>query len=60
MIKAVGPERTVLATDLGQVHNPPPHEGMRMYLQVLMEKGIPKEHLRTMVKDNPYFLLNLS
>jgi hypothetical protein len=60
MIKAVGPERTVLATDLGQVHNPPPHEGMRMYLQVLLEKGIPKEHLRTMVKDNPYFLLNLS
>ena len=60
MIKAVGPERTVLATDLGQVHNPPPHEGMRMYLQVLMEKGIPKEHLRIMVKDNPYYLLNLS
>uniref|UniRef100_A0A7V3JA21 Cytosolic protein n=1 Tax=candidate division CPR3 bacterium TaxID=2268181 RepID=A0A7V3JA21_UNCC3 len=59
MIKAVGPEQTVLATDLGQVHNPPPHEGMRMFLQVLIEKGIPKEHLRRMVRDNPCFLLNL-
>ena len=59
MIKGVSPERTVLATDLGQVHSPPPHEGMRMYLQVLMEKGIPKGHLRMMVKDDPYYLLNL-
>ncbi|MHB8772667.1 MAG: DUF6282 family protein [Syntrophales bacterium] len=59
MIKAVGPEKTVLATDLGQVHNPPPHEGMRIFLQVLMEKGIPKEHLKIMVQDNPSYLLNI-
>lgn len=59
MIKAVGPERTVLATDLGQVHNPPPHEGMRIFLQVLFEKGIPKEHLKRMVQDNPSYLLNI-
>jgi len=59
MIKAVGPERTVLATDLGQVHNPPPHEGMRMYLRVLLEKGISQKDLQRMVRDNPYYLLNL-
>jgi len=59
MIKAVGPERTVLATDLGQVHNPPPWEGLRMFLQVLLEKGIPKDHLKRMVKDNPAYLLNI-
>jgi hypothetical protein len=59
MIKAVGPERTVLATDLGQIHNPPPWEGLRMFLRVLMEKGIPKEHLKRMVQDNPAFLLNI-
>jgi len=59
MIKAVGPERTVLATDLGQVHNPPPWEGLRMFVRVLLEKGIPKEHLKIMVQDNPYFLLNI-
>jgi len=59
MIKAVGPERTVLATDLGQIHNPPPWEGLRMFLRVLLEKGIPKEHLKKMVQDNPGFLLNI-
>ena len=59
MIKAVGPERTVLATDLGQVHNPPPWEGLRMFLEVLLEKGIPKGHLKRMVQDNPAYLLNI-
>lgn len=59
MIKAVGPERTVLATDLGQIHNPPPWEGLRMFVRVLLEKGIPKEHLKIMVRDNPYFLLDI-
>jgi len=59
MIKAVGPERTVLATDLGQVHNPPPWEGLRMFVRVLLEKGIPKEHLKRMVQDNPAYLLNI-
>jgi predicted TIM-barrel fold metal-dependent hydrolase len=59
MIKAVGPEKTVLATDLGQVHNPPPWEGLRMFLRVLLEKGIPKEHLKKMIQDNPSYLLNI-
>ncbi len=59
MIRAVGPERTVLATDLGQIHNPPPWEGLRMFVRVLLEKGIPKEHLKKMIQDNPAFLLNI-
>lgn len=60
MIKAVGPERTILATDLGQVHNPPPAEGLRMFIRVLLEKGVPAEHLKMMVQDNPAFMLGLS
>lgn len=60
MVKAVGPERTVLATDLGQVHNPAPADGLRMFLRCFLEKGIPFDHLEKMVKDNPKFLLNLS
>lgn len=59
MIKAVGPERTILATDLGQVHNPPPAEGLRMFVRTLLEKGIPAEHLKQMVQDNPAFMLGL-
>ena len=60
MIRAVGPQRTVLATDLGQVHNPPPAEGMRMFMRVLLEKGIPFGDLEIMVKNNPRFLLNIN
>jgi len=59
MINAVGPERTVLVTDLGQLHNPPPWEGLRMFLRVLFEKGVPKEHLRKMVQGNPSYLLKI-
>jgi hypothetical protein len=59
MIKAVGPEQTVLATDLGQVHNPPPWEGLRMFVRVLLEKGIPKKHLEIMVQKNPSYLLKI-
>lgn len=60
MIKAVGPERTILATDLGQVHNPEPADGFRMFIRVLLEKGIPFGHLKKMVQDNPRFMLNLN
>ena len=59
MIKTVGPQKTVLSTDLGQIHNPPPWEGLRMFLRVLLEKGIPYGDLKRMVRDNPAFLLNL-
>jgi predicted TIM-barrel fold metal-dependent hydrolase len=59
MINAVGPERTVLSTDLGQVHNPPPCEGFRMFIRVLLEKGLSKESIKKMVQDNPAYLLNL-
>jgi len=59
MIKEVGPEQTVLATDLGQIHNPPPWEGLRMFIRVLLEKGIPKKDLQRMVQENPSYLLNL-
>jgi hypothetical protein len=59
MIRAVGPHRTVLATDLGQIHNPPPAEGLRIFLRVLFEKGIPFDDLKIMIQDNPAFLLNI-
>lgn len=60
MIREVGPERTVLASDLGQVHNPPPWEGLRMFIRVLLEKGISREGIKKMVQDNPAYLLNVN
>jgi hypothetical protein len=58
-IKKAGVEHTVLTTDFGQVHHPPPAEGLRIYGQMLIEKGFTKDQVRTMIVDNPRKLLGL-
>jgi hypothetical protein len=59
-IRAVGPEHCVLATDFGQLHHPVPPEGMRMFVQLLLEHGFSADELRTMVATNPARLLGLA
>ena len=58
-IKKVGPEHYVLASDLGQVHNPAPPEGLRIYISLLLERGFDHEDIWIMVKDNPEKILGL-
>jgi len=58
-IRKVGPEHYVLASDLGQVHNPAPPEGLRIYISLLLERGFDPEDIRVMVKDNPEKMLDL-
>jgi predicted metal-dependent TIM-barrel fold hydrolase len=58
-IEEVGPEHYILASDLGQVHNPPPPEGLRIYVTILLERGVDPDDIRVMVKDNPERLLGL-
>jgi hypothetical protein len=58
-IREVGPEHYVLASDLGQVHNPAPPEGLRIYISLLLERGFDPEDIRVMVKDNPEKMLDL-
>jgi hypothetical protein len=52
-VREVGPEHYILASDLGQVHNPAPPEGLRIYISLLLERGLEPEEIRVMVKDNP-------
>ena len=59
-IRDVGPQHCVLGTDFGQLHHPPPAEGLRMFIQMLLERGITAEELRTMVATNPARLLGLA
>jgi hypothetical protein len=56
-IKKVGADRCVMATDLGQVFNPHPIEGMRQYIQMMIKHGIEKREIERMTKDNPAKLL---
>lgn len=58
-IREIGPQHCVLATDFGQLHHPIPPEGLRMFVQMLLEQGIGPDEIRTMIVDNPARLLNL-
>jgi len=59
-VKAVGAERCILTTDLGQDWNPPPAEGMRMMVATLLRCKLSIEEIELMVKVNPARLLGLT
>lgn len=58
-IREIGVEHCVLGTDFGQLHHPTPAEGLRMFVQMLLERGFSPEELRSMVVGNPARLLGL-
>lgn len=58
-IKAVGPERCILTSDLGQVHSPPPTEGFREFIQIFIALGAGPRELDLMTKENPARMLAL-
>jgi hypothetical protein len=58
-IAAVGAEHVVMATDYGQIDSPPAPEGMRWYIEQMLECGIPAHDMERMTKINPSRLLGL-
>jgi len=59
-IDLVGPERSSIGSDLGQVDNPSPIDSFKKMLGQLHDCGIPERDLRLMVRDNPARLLGLN
>lgn len=57
-IKAVGPEKSVMATDMGQIDNFTPVEGLRVFIRMMQERGISDEEIRVMVSENPKHLFS--
>ena len=51
-IRAVGAERTVLSTDLGQVKNPPVEDGLPLMAARLLDAGFSEQEVRTMAVTN--------
>jgi len=51
-IRAVGPERVVLSTDLGQPDNPPVEDGLALFADRLLEAGFSEDEIRTMAVRN--------
>lgn len=60
VIRAVGAEQCIVSTDLGQRFNPPPVEGLRMFIVTLLKYGITEDEINLMTKTNPGRLLELS
>jgi predicted metal-dependent TIM-barrel fold hydrolase len=60
IIQKVGPERIVMATDLGTAVNVHPVDGMRLFFRILLACGVDRKDIELMVKRNPAWLLRLS
>ncbi len=58
-IKTIGAEHTIMSTDLAQITDPPPSEGMRCFIGTILQLGIGEAEVEKMVKTNPAKLLDL-
>jgi hypothetical protein len=56
-IRYVGPEKTILSSDLGQITNPYPDEGLVEFVKNLIENGFSEEEIKTMTKHNTTFFV---
>lgn len=57
IIKTVGVEHLVGGTDLGQVQNPDPVYGMRLFFKTLLSFGVSEKDIRTIFAENGRKLL---
>ncbi len=58
-IEKIGPERTVIDSDLGQATNPLPVDGYIYVVQQLLDHGVSEKDIRQMICRNTAFLLGL-
>ena len=59
-IEAAGVANSSIGSDLGQVDNPTPVEGMRQAIKLCLALGFSEADVRTMVADNPARLVGLA
>jgi hypothetical protein len=56
-VRAIGPERVVISTDLGQATAVYPDEGLALFAGRLLENGFTENEIRTMIVKNPASLI---
>ena len=59
-IRAVGAERCILSSDVGQVFSPSPSESLSKFYDLLLDAGISEQELEQMLVKNPKNILNLN
>ncbi|HEY7197159.1 MAG TPA: DUF6282 family protein [Gaiellaceae bacterium] len=58
-VEAVGVERSILGSDLGQMNNPLPTESFRTIVEKLLDRGVAEDSVHRMVAGNPAELLGV-
>jgi|SRR3989344_3495863 len=58
-IKAVGAERCIISSDMGQISSPSPSEAMQKFSEMLMKEGISRKEIKIMGEINPGKLIGL-
>jgi hypothetical protein len=58
-IRAVGPRFCILSSDLGQKGNPLPTDGLAAFMAALQARGLTRQEVDQMTKQNPSRLLGL-
>ena len=58
-IREVGVMSSIVTSDFGQPENPSPVEGIKIYIQQLIQLGYSNREINQMVRINPGRLLNL-
>jgi len=58
-IRSIGADHIILSTDFGQVYNPTPIDGLRMFIVSLQQRGLSQTEIDVMTKMNPAKLLDL-
>ena len=59
-IRAIGRERTILGSDLGQDNNPLPGASYRKIVERLLRAGLAEQEVRMLVSDNPARVLGVA
>lgn len=58
-MRGVGIQNCVICSDMGQIGNPTPSEGLAVFCDELLKRGLPPADLVAMGRDNPRRLLDL-
>ena len=56
-IKEIGAKRCLMATDFGQIHNPLPVNGLKMFINAMFEYGVSMDEISLMCCVNPQKLM---
>ncbi len=58
-IKAVGPEHCLMCSDAGSPEGPNPLDAFKMFITIMLNRGISRQEIELMIKENPAKLLGL-